>query len=270
MSFFSFLKSGNKSNIKVYNSYGDALQVSSGYEESDIVELVLQKTLMHLKNIKNPFFEKNKQLLQNISVVNEVGHLLKNKPLRILDIGGACGALFFELSEFTNIEIEKYYVVETPLMVSKARAKIKSENLEFYSKLEEVPNIDSIDLFIAQGVVQYFDAPIEFLKIINKLPIDFKYFSRTEWLLKLHNPIIFIQEAFLYDNGPGGVPSNYPVVNRKTNIPHTFVPLELFENCLLTNHCLIKKIEETPQAFKKISILKSIQVQQIGFLFKKI
>ena len=270
MSFFSFFKSGNNSNIKVYNNYEDALHDSSGYEESDLVELVLQKTLIHIKNIKNSSFEKNKQLLQNISVVNEVSIILKNKPLRILDIGGACGALFFELSELTNIEIEKYYIVETPHMVSKARAMIESENLEFYSKIEEVPNIESIDLFIAQGVVQYFSDAIGMLKIINKLPVPFKYFSRTEWLLKLQNPIIFIQEAFLYDSGPGGVPSDYPVINRKTKIPHTLVPLDLFENCLLQNHSLIKKIKETPQSIKKNSIFKSIHVQQIGFLLKKI
>jgi putative methyltransferase (TIGR04325 family) len=133
-------------------------------------------------------------------------------PIRVLELGGACGASYFELNHLMPGVIGSWAVVETPRMAAAGREFFQDEKISFFDDLSAAAaNSAGLDLVIAQGVLQYCDDPI--LTLDSLLSLDFRYIYLTRTMVSTETPtesvIITRQVTNLSDHGPGAAPPNF-------------------------------------------------------------
>ena len=152
--------------MKLYNSYDAALGDSHGYEDPGVVQAVTRKTDAYrggLLGLNEKRVDK-RQTTQNMFVLSYLYH---DRPIDVLEIGGACGASYFELSHLLPGKIRNWHVVETPAMVASAKRLFENDRLAFYTNMDEAASkLDRPDLLIAQGVIQYTKDPLKTLNAI--------------------------------------------------------------------------------------------------------
>ena len=151
--------------MKIYNNFYEALEDSDTYEDPGVIRVVSLKT----KAYRDSFLSgsgrtvKNPQTVQNLFVLS---HIIPDRPLNILEIGGACGASYFEINKLLPGRIKKWNVLETPSMVDAGRKLFQEDGLAFYDDLgKAISQLDKLDLLIAQGVLQYMKEPLRTLDV---------------------------------------------------------------------------------------------------------
>ena len=70
----------------------------------------------------------------------------------MLEVGGACGALYFEMTHFLKGKIRAWHVVETRAMAQAARKLFQDDRLRFFDSLQEAIVGYEPDLIIASFV----------------------------------------------------------------------------------------------------------------------
>ena len=176
--------------MKVYDSYDDALVDSHTYEDPGVIQVVSSKTEAY-RNALLAGKDKtvnNRQTVQNMFVLSYVWH---DRPLDVLEIGGACGASYFELNHLLPGRIKSWHVVETPAMAAAGRKLFQDDRLTFHDDLDTaVAQLESLDLLIAQGVLQYMRDPLQTLEALLKLGFAYVYITRTVVGDGIQRPII--------------------------------------------------------------------------------
>jgi putative methyltransferase (TIGR04325 family) len=210
--------------LKEYRSYDEALAESDGYEAPDIAEVVLRKTEIYRDLVTRREIPKidSHQTLQNLFVLSFVQ---PDRALHVLELGGACGANFFELAHLLPGRIASWRIVETPGMATRAREALHHPALSFFDNVTEaVAEMESRDLLIAQGVLQYLPAPLKKFEEYLALHFEHVYVSRTLTLtdtLSGDEVVIFNSESRLAAHGPGPMPSR--LADRRVTTPCTLV-----------------------------------------------
>jgi len=186
-----------KESIKQYDSFKSALNDSHTYEDKDVIDVVLKKTILYKNNLllsQKPKKICSRQTVQNLFVLNHV--FTNNNNLNILEMGGACGATYFKL-DFLNpypYLIEKWHIVETPAMADAGKRHFQNSRLLFFSEIDEaVKKLERKNLIIAQGVLQYVRDPVKTLESLLKLEFDYVYVTRT--LISKSTPCVRIVVA---------------------------------------------------------------------------
>lgn len=194
--------------LRQYGSFSEALAEADTYEAADIIELVLRKTEIYRKQLADLSIPTvtNYQTLQNLFVLS---YVRPDQPLNILELGGACGASYFELAHLLPQRIASWRIVETPAMTARARQAFHDPALSFYDNLPEaIEKMESRDLLIAQGVLQYMPRPLDKFDELLALGFDNVYVSRTATLANKSQgeaPIVFNARSNLSEHGPGPV-----------------------------------------------------------------
>lgn len=216
-------RGASQPSLKQYASYEQALEHSDTYEAASIVEVVSRKTQALRARLlsEGSRLIDNPQTLQNVFVTSYVE---PHRPLRVFELGGACGASYFELSHLLPERFAEWRIVETPAMSAAGRKHFEGGPLKFFAdRNDAVAEMPSRDLLIAQGVVQYTPDPLQTLEDLFSLSFRHVYLSRTPVVeadsLKL--PLIFNAESDLSAHGHGKLPEE--IVNRKITTPCTIV-----------------------------------------------
>ena len=173
-----------KRSIKAYDSYDSALAGSYTYEDPGVIQIVSSKTEAY-RNALLAGKDKtvnNCQTVQNMFVLSYVWH---DRPLDVLEMGGACGASYFELSHLLPGRIKSWHVVETPAMAAAGRRLIRDSRLTFYDALDTaVAQLENLDLLIAQGVLQYLRDPLQTLEALLRLGFAYVYITHAQlWVM---------------------------------------------------------------------------------------
>lgn len=183
-----------------FETYQEAEKSAGSYSDDKIVKAVSESTSVFCSELD----VKNGASSQEIGqLLYSIEHAHKKTPLSILELGGACGALFFELDQFMPGKIERWDILETPTMAVEGKKNFATERLSFHDNLTSVQDVD-YDLLIARGVYQYLPNPLEtFTKILN-IKADRVYISRT-MVTSDESTLISYQEAPLSNHGPARI-----------------------------------------------------------------
>jgi len=149
--------------------------------------------------------------------------IYSDKNYNVLELGGACGANYFQLNHFLSPLISNWFIIETPEMVKAGKKFFENERVKFFNDLNiAVDEIEKKDLFIAQGVLQYLADPIGEIENYLKLNFANVYITRTIVGLNIDSPVITKQVVNISSHGPGKIPEF--LHDRKTSQVLTILP----------------------------------------------
>jgi len=253
---------------KKFGSFNEALYNAGSYDNPDIINIVSYKTKIFKDSIKNnpSNLLKDYQIIQNLFVLS---FLSQKKPLKILEIGGACGATFFLINHHIPEFIKTWTIIETNGMVFEAKENFQNDVLQFISVTDFVkdPHPFTGDVLIAQGVLQYLEDPLSFFDTIQQLNFPFIYISRTSFSEDICSPVITQQITRLADHGPGAIPPE-GFVDKKVSQPRTIIPFELFKDKILRSYQIVFLFDECNNETVYFPCQK-IEVKQMGMLLRR-
>ena len=179
------------------------------YHDARIVDIVSRKTAVYRRELDtgNPRLVGNRQMTQDMFVLARVH---PNKPLSVMELGGACGATYFEQDRLQPGRIRSWYVVETPPMAAAGSQQFADGRLAFFTdRHDAVARIAERDLLIVKGVLQYLQDPLGTLEDLLRFGFDYFYVSRTEVGVDVDRPLILERTAALSEHGPGPAPRGF-------------------------------------------------------------
>lgn len=213
----------------LFSSYDEAVQCIGSYENKDIIEVVKRKTNQLRKNL--PLIISDRILLQNVFVANYV-HACMNKPLTVLDFGGALGGNFYLIDHFLPSIINNWNVIETIAMTTAGNQDTKPKRLHF-KLIDHINNKNQkcYDLIFVQGAIHYTPKPLAYLAQLLQLKSPYVYISRQPLVADNSNSFITSQTSPLLAHGPGILTNPNPEwQNRLTHFPITLIPQKKYEN----------------------------------------
>ena len=253
--------------MKVYDSYDYAFADSGTYEDPGIIEVVSSKSEAYKSALAgdNDKSINRRQTVQNMFILSHVCH---DRPLYVLEIGGACGASYLEISHLLPGAIKKWKIVETPAMAAAGRRLFQDNTLTFHDDLDTaISQLENRDLLIAQGVLQYVRDPLFSLESYLKLGFAYVYITRTVAVDGTEHPIVTKQVSNLSAHGPGTVPNGF--ADRQTSQPLTIVPFESITSRISVGHTVLYSFIEGENASVRIGS-RTVTTRMVGFLLEKV
>jgi len=233
----------------IYNTYAEALKdCQDGYESTDLVEVVVEKSKRFNSSIKkNPILD-----LGTLRTIIGIG-LVKNKSkLSVIDFGGA-GGFHYTLAKIAlgNETVLNWSVVETTAMMKKAK-QIENNELKFYNTIHLAQKkVANIDLVFTSGALQYCPSPTESLKKLIDINAKYIFITRTPLNNNNNSEIISTQISNLSENGVGPLPIGYK--NKKLKYPVTFMSKTLVENMLSKKYNIQFTIVEDKEVYRVLN-----------------
>ncbi|HEU4711490.1 MAG TPA: methyltransferase, TIGR04325 family [Pyrinomonadaceae bacterium] len=245
----------NKNGTRIYETFEQALAHSNSYEDPRLIEVVREKTKLYRAA---PLVE-SKQTTQNLSVLKQVE---PQRPIDVLEVGGACGASYFELKHAAPDRIRRWSIVETPAMAAAGNSINEDPNLSFHSDLTDAAkHLHSRDLAIAQGVLQYASDPVGLLKALFELKFSYVYITRTA-VADVDPPIFINQETELAAHGPGRLPN--PPDGNSTQ-PMTLISAASLLSAVPDNYEIVSNFVESEDRVLAAGN-RRVTARDIGFL----
>lgn len=255
--------------MKQYDSFESALRDSDSYEDPRLVEIVSRKTKHYQETLARDGTRKitSRQTAQNMFVLSYVE---PDRRLEILEVGGACGAGYFEMKHLVPERIAQWSICETPAMAAAARSFTKEDALSFHSDLESATTtLVRRDLAIAQGVLQYASDPLQLLSDLLGLGFSYVYVTRTVVAVDadaaIARPIFTRQETDISAHGPGKLQG--VTIDGRSSQPLTIVGLESISTAIAGAELLYWFDESDDRALSIGG--RPVIVRDIGFLVKK-
>lgn len=210
--------------IKTYKGFQNALSDSDTYQDPGIIETVSRKTRIFMDSLNSDRPVTARQSAQNMFILLYV-NTQSGRAVDALELGGACGANYFELNHLLPGRIGNWHVVETPAMAVAGKKMFENNKIKFFSDIPEAAAaLKNRDLVIAQGVLQYLPDPLETLGVLSGLAFKYVYITRTAVSCNAEKPVITKQVSWLSAHGPGKIPRG--IKDRITSQPLTLLPYE--------------------------------------------
>ena len=192
-----------------YASYADALAhcTQNGYGNSDIVNVVLEKTKLYQKKLLAG--ETNHINATSAYSLCSLLASIDSQELNVLDFGGACGAHYFLARAVIPSSIKlNWVVVETPEMAAVGNI-LSTDELCFTADLGEALSfMKRVDLIHTSGTLQCVDTPFKYLHQLVSTNASHILFNRLG-LTEGDHDVITVHESWLSWNGPGPMPDGF-------------------------------------------------------------
>ncbi len=246
-----------------YATFDDALADSHSYQDPGLIEIVSKKTQLYIASLQNQGNAiVDRQTIQNLFVL---GYVHPEKSLEVVELGGACGAMYALLNLYLPGRLVRWRIVETPAMAEIGRQLFQTAALTFHNDLNAAAQGTCRDLLMAQGVIQYTRDPIRAWNDLFQLDFDFVYVTRTLVGVDLAQPVITKQIVSLSEHGPGAMPVG--LTDRITSQPLTIVPREALR--VPANYRVAFAFVESPDTVMRIGG-KRVVTRNLGWLIQKI
>lgn len=258
-SLFARFNRENTIKMREYESYEAALNDSDSYEDPRLVEIVKEKTRRYRDSLAtNPRPEiETRQMVQNMFVLSHVEPL---RPLNVLEIGGACGACYYETKSLVPNRVGHWSITETPAMAAAGTSLSDDPRLSFHSDLQSAAEqLESRDLAIAQGVLQY--ATLGMLEALFDLHFSYVYVTRTV-VANVNTRIFTKQDTDLAAHGPGTLP-NTPA--GKSSQPLILVSADSLFSAIPVSYETLFTFIESAESVLAIDN-RRVTVRDVGFL----
>jgi putative methyltransferase (TIGR04325 family) len=247
-----------------FDGFAAAARDCGGYDDPDIARVVCEKTRVLISSLgATP--KLSRQAVQDLFVLSR---LSADGPLGVLELGGACGALF-HLSRIFQVDRRlAWTIVESRSMVRAAASLGSFAGLRIQEDLPRAPHpVESLDLVIASGSLQYMPDPLATWRSLLALGADRVYLTRTSVATDLDRPLITRQVTRLATHGPGMMPSGIP--DRLTSQPITFVPEQRIRDLIgASGYEVAVEFDEGPAALTHAGH-RSFRARPLGLLLER-
>ena len=188
--------------LAFFPTFEAAERASTGYDDEAIASIVSEKTAILKRELTQASYQLAPIPMQNLVALSLVAR--GNRPISVVEFGGACGAAFLEADRFLPGLADSWTIIETPAMTNKGRSVFETDRLRFYSDLNDA-EIDRADLVMMSGSLQFTDDPPALLgTLIERFVPGAIYISRTPLV---GGPTMFTRfSAKVSDHGPGQAP----------------------------------------------------------------
>ena len=243
-----------------YPSFEAALADSNSYEDPRLIEIVREKTKRYKAALDaSSRAIESRQTAQNMFVLS---HVMPDRAIGVLEVGGACGASYFEMKHLVPDRIAQWSITETPAMADAGNALNDDPALSFHSDLGSgAKQLHSRDLAIAQGVLQYAGDPMAMLKALYELEFAYVYITRTA-VADVDAPVYLKQDTELAAHGPGRLP-NAP--EGRSTQPMTLVSYNSLLSATPANYEILFKFVESEDRVMAIGD-RRLTARDAGFL----
>ena len=237
---------------QTYTDFIDAVKASHGYEDPNLVNIIDIKTQKYLESLQTGNFGiiPNYRVLTLLKMVDIIINSNANR-VKILDIGGQLGILYYELNSLVSLDKSiDWLVYETENLVKVGNQKYINEELRFTSNIEDYQS-EKFDIIVALNSLQYTDSPYQLLNKIYTMEPNYIIFGRFPIINTLEEDKIIIQKSKLSDNGPGTIKlESEKIIEYPVN--------------LLSRKKILKEIEK----YGKYSLILDIKENSIMYRFE--
>ncbi len=166
-----------------YVTWEKALQYSTGYDDSDIMDKVLTSTRA-VKEGK-AFFERDSVLFYERQFVFPLLSVILRAAVdhggavTTLDFGGSLGSLYFQHKEFLSGVKLRWHIVEQDRLVEIGRENFEDDTLKFFASIKESLFVAKPDILVLSGVLQYLQQPHDDLSQMLAAMPDYIVIDRT-------------------------------------------------------------------------------------------
>lgn len=170
-----------------YSTWAEASAAAQGYDDAVILSRVREATLQ-VKRGEACFerdgmvFYKPQPAFPLLTALLDAA-LANGGQLRVLDFGGALGGTYYQVKPYLqSLKKLEWCVVEQPHYVECGRHEFQTDELHFYSSIEECVQSGRPHLALFSGVLQYLPNPQAMLCEVVKAEIDKIVIDRTPFL----------------------------------------------------------------------------------------
>ena len=243
-----------------YPSFEAALADSNSYEDPPLIGVVREKTKRYKAALATSSRSiESRQTAQNLFVLS---HVVPERAINVLEVGGACGASYFEMKHLLPNRIAHWSITETPAMANTGNELNDDPALSFHSDLvSAAKQLQSRDVAIAQGVIQYSSTPIAMLKALYELEFSYVYITRTA-VADVDSPVYIKQDTELAAHGPGHLP-NAP--EGRSTQPMTLVSYDALLSATPANYEMVFKFLESEDRVMAVGD-RRLTARDAGFL----
>lgn len=252
-----------------YETYNDALKdcTQDAYEAEELINVIFKKT----KKLAQEIEFNNTINISHVTANSLVAFIYpltiqfpKERVIKIIDFGGACGAHYFQIRAFLKKEIKLLWmVVETPAMVKFAKS-LENEELKFTISLTEAKKqLGDVDLVHSSGTLQCVDNSFKYLNELIGLNAKWLFFGRLG-LNKKDRDVITIHTSKLSWNGVGELPAGHE--DKWIKYPFTFLAEKKFFNILNEKYKIISTFDDNSGIY---SIIDE-EIMGCGMLYERV
>jgi putative methyltransferase (TIGR04325 family) len=246
----------------------DAASRFGSYDDEKITAMVAEKTSIYRDAIDRaqPPVIRSGRMAQSLFVLSRES---AKGPLHVVELGGACGASYFELRPFLQREIAAWHIVETPAMARVARPRFESGPLRFFPTLKAaVQDLAGPAVLFAQGVLQYLPDPCVVLAEAAVLGVTQVYVTRTQVgdATVANESYLTLVESPLSAHGPGPLPSGHR--EGTARCPIWFLPRASYLDAAATSYQVECVMEEGDPATVNVGGDR-VQTEMWGFLARR-
>lgn len=259
----------NTPRLPEFDSFEGALRASDSYEDPRLIDVVFEKTRIYRQQLLDTDLPviNSRQLTQNLFVLS---YLHYSRNISVLEIGGACGAGYFEIRQLLPDRIAQWSIAETPAMAAASSKLNNDPSLSSHADLHSAVSVlNTRDVAIAQGVLQYARDPLQLLNDLFMLGFDYVYISRTVVLVgdaTLKSQIFTQQNTQLSSHGPGTLPPGF--ADGPSSQPMVLVNRDAVWAAIPADYELMFIFEESEKRTSRIGD-RELQLGDVGFLAKR-
>ena len=170
-----------------FDDWDSALKKTSTYEDSVILEKVLQATRKLRDGIvlgeQDSITFSNPQINSNV-LIGILNAFNCNKINHIVDLGGGLGTHYFQYRKYISSQNVNWTVIELPKVVESGKSEFSNEELSFADSLSKSEN-SSLVLFSCS--LQYLENPYSVLDQVIEKKFSHIIFNRTPFIKKNHD-----------------------------------------------------------------------------------
>ncbi|MDR2095319.1 MAG: methyltransferase, TIGR04325 family [Treponema sp.] len=213
-----------------FSSFNEAENVcfGDGYNTIELCQMVGDKTVIHKNAIKKPYKIHPTYLLL-AGVLSKFHSDYKKDTISILDFGGSCGAVYFEIRPLLGNKIKlEWNVVDLPEMIKSAKAhKLENTELNFFDNIENIP--DNVDIVHTSSTLHYVKDAYETISTLIDLNAKYILFNRMLFN-ETEDDHFIVQHSGYRGIGPGKVPSGY--IDKDIDFPVRIMSFKKFSDIL--------------------------------------
>lgn len=205
----------------------------ASYEDPELCKMIAAKTRIYQEKLNTSPYDLNAPQSFLLSVIQKILLEKKESALNIVDLGGACGAHYFEIKRLIPARIKlNWFIIETEEMVRAAHEIEKAnEGLYFRSDLKQLDI--KPHLIHSSSTLQYIGKPYSMIEQLKSMETEYLFFNRMMFNLS-ETDLITIQQSQMADNGPGPMPAGFQ--NKLIRYPHTNLSYKRFMNAFLPQY----------------------------------
>lgn len=182
-----------------FDNWEEAQRMSDGYDSNEIFEKVRMSTLQVMEG-KGAYerdgvvFDKLEYSWPLLACLLRIA-ALNNNRLRIIDFGGSLGSSFIQHRSFLNhLEHFEWNIVEQNHFVEFGRSNVKVNGLSFFNSIADIRDLESINVILFSGVLQYLGQLKEIVDLVNKFKFPYVIIDKTA-IIKSSKSKITIQNV---------------------------------------------------------------------------